>query len=211
MKKEIIPAIIAKTQEELDEAINKVKDFVSILQLDVMDGKFVPSHSLDFDLKLPNLRYEAHLMVAEPKKWIEKLLDRCEIFLVHFESCDNIPEIISFVKEKGKKIGLVINPETSVDKIKEYLDEIEQVLVMTVNPGAYGSKFLPEMLEKVKQLRELKPGLNIEVDGGINADNIKMVADAGANMFVSGSYVVKAENVKEAVEKLMNPIRNSKP
>lgn len=204
MKTEIIPALIAKTQEELDESVNKVKDYVKYLQLDVMDGQFVPNHSLDFKFELPenSCICEAHLMVAEPKEWIDKLWDIAELFLIHFESTDNIEEITDYVKQKGKKAGIVINPGTAVEEIEKYLDKIDQVLVMTVNPGAYGSKFLPETLEKVKKLRELKPNLNIEVDGSINADTIKQAADAGANLFVSGSFIVKSEDPEKAVQTL---------
>lgn len=204
MKTEIIPALIAKTQEELDESVNKVKDYVKYLQLDVMDGQFVPNHSLDFKFELPenSCICEAHLMVAEPKEWIDKLWDIAELFLIHFESTDNIEEITDYVKQKGKKAGIVINPGTAVEEIEKYLDKIDQVLVMTVNPGAYGSKFLPETLEKVKKLRELKPNLNIEVDGSINADTIKQAADAGANLFVSGSFIMKSEDPEKAVQTL---------
>lgn len=204
MKTEIIPALIAKTQEELDESVNKVKDYVKYLQLDVMDGQFVPNHSLDFKFELPenSCICEAHLMVAEPKEWIDNLLDIAELFLVHFESNDAIGETIEYVRKKGKKVGIVINPDTSAEQIEEYLDRIDQVLVMTVNPGFYGSGFLPEMLDKVKKLRELKPNLNIEVDGSINADTIKQAADAGANLFVSGSFIVKSEDPEKAVQTL---------
>lgn len=204
MKTEIIPALIAKTQEELDESVNKVKDYVKYLQLDVMDGQFVPNHSLDFKFELPenSCICEVHLMVAEPKEWIDKLWDIAELFLIHFESTDNIEEITDYVKQKGKKAGIVINPGTAVEEIEKYLDKIDQVLVMTVNPGAYGSKFLPETLEKVKKLRELKPNLNIEVDGSINADTIKQAADAGANLFVSGSFIMKSEDPEKAVQTL---------
>jgi ribulose-phosphate 3-epimerase len=139
-------------------------------------------------------------MVKEPEKYVEKYLDKIEMFLIHFESVDNAQSVIDLVKSKGKKVGLVINPETSVQEIQAYLDEIDQVLVMTVNPGFYGSKFLPECLDKVKQLRKLKPSMDIEVDGGINDKTGKLASEAGANLLVSGSFVVKAENPKEAIE-----------
>ncbi|MBD3164638.1 ribulose-phosphate 3-epimerase [Candidatus Woesearchaeota archaeon] len=202
MEKTVIPALIAKTQRELNQRINAVKDFAGLLQLDFMDSKFVPNSSLDFDLNLPELRYEAHLMVEDPKKYIDKYLDKIEIFLIHFESVSAPGEMINYVKGKGKKAGLVINPETTVEKIRPYLDEIGQVLVMTVNPGFYGSRFLPETLEKVKELRRMKQGINIEVDGGITDKTIKQAADAGANLLVSGSFIFRAGNPGKAFERL---------
>ncbi|MBW2974579.1 ribulose-phosphate 3-epimerase [Candidatus Woesearchaeota archaeon] len=204
VKNKIVPAIIAKSQEELDKRIDKVKDYFEILQLDVMDGIFVPTHSIDFDFKLPKTkcRYEAHLMVDNPYEWIVKNNEAADIFLVHIESCREPEKVIGLVRSKGKKIGFVINPKTPLEKIKPYLDRIDQVLVMTVDPGYYGSPFLPEALDKVRELRELKPGLDIEVDGGINADTIKKAYQAGANLFVCGSYLQKSGDVKKAAEGL---------
>ena len=204
MKNKIIPAIIATSQEELDKRINKVKDHLSTLQLDVMDGKFVPTHSIDFDFKLPetNCKYEAHLMVHNPKEWVEKNWKIADIILIHFESCKEPQRIIELIKNKGKKTGLVINPKTSVEKIEPYLDKVDQILVMTVDPGYYGSSFLPETLDKVKELRKLKPNLDIEVDGGIDSKTIKQAYQAGANLFISGSYLQKSEDVKAAIKAL---------
>ena len=204
MKKMIIPAIIASSQDELEKNINKVKDHVELIQLDFMDGNFVPTHSIDFDFKLPEIKgfYEAHLMVSDPIKWAEKYFDKVEMILAHFESCKSPSKVISFVRSKEKKVGFVINPETPISAIKPYLDDLDQVLIMTVNPGYYGSSFLPEMVEKISELRKLKPGLDIEVDGGINDKTISLVKNAGANMFVSGSYIVKAENVEKAIKNL---------
>ena len=203
-KKKIIPAIIAKTQEELDEALSKVTDIVEIVQLDVMDEKFVPNSSLFFDIKLPKTSclFEAHLMVKKPEIWIEKNWQKIDTILVHYESCDKPEKIISDVKNKGKKIGFVLNPETPVQNLSSFIDDIDQVLIMTVNPGFYGSPFLPEMLDKITELRSMKPDLDIEVDGGITDKTIDLVDKAGANMFVSGSYIMKAENVKKSINSL---------
>ncbi len=134
MNKEIIPAIIAKNQEEFIQNILKVKDFVEIIQLDFMDGKFVPNTSIDFDFKLPktNCSFEAHLMIKNPLDWIKKNFEKVDTILIHFESCDNYKEIIDFVKNKNKRIGFVLNPETPLSSIRSYLNEIDQVLIMTV-------------------------------------------------------------------------------
>ena len=200
----IIPSIIAGSQEEVEQRINYVKDAAKWLQLDVMDGKFVPTHSLDFDFTLPETkcRYEAHLMLAEPNKWIEKHWQKADTILFHVDTDTNVQETIDLIKSKGKKTGIAIRPETPVSKIEKYLDLVEEVLVMTVEPGYYGAKFLPETMEKVKQLRQLKPSIDIEVDGSINAETIGQASKAGANFFISGSYIMKANDPKKAIESL---------
>ncbi|MBU2561437.1 MAG: ribulose-phosphate 3-epimerase [Nanoarchaeota archaeon] len=208
MKKEIIPAIIAKSQEELDRKIARVKGHVKVIQLDVMDGIFVKNSSVDFDFRLPKIGcgFEAHLMVSSPDEWIDRNIGKVDTIIVHIESCTDPDEIVSFVKSRGKKIGFALNPETQVMRVKPYLKKIDQVLVMTVNPGCYGGKFLPKALDKVKELRKLAPRLDIEVDGGMDPKNIRLADDAGANLFVSGSYTVDAEDVRAAVASLKKEV-----
>ena len=207
-KKKIIPAIIAKSQEELDELLSKVTDIVEIAQLDVMDEKFVPNTSLFFDFKVPKTSclFEAHLMIEDPESWIENNWQKVDTILVHYESCNNPKSIISKVKNKGKKVGFVLNPETSIQNLSDFIDDIDQVLIMTVNPGFYGSPFLPETLDKIKWLQIRYPDLELEVDGGITADTISQAAQAGANKFVSGSFIVKSLNPDGAIAQLMQAI-----
>jgi len=209
MNKKIIPAIIAKNQEELEEKIDKVKDKFDIIQLDIMDGKFVPNNSIDFNFQIPETKcnYEAHLMINNPKDWIENNYSKVDTILVHVESTDKYEKIINLVKNKKKNIGFVLNPETSIDVIKKYINQIDQILIMTVNPGFYGSPFLPEMIDKISILRKTAPKLNIEVDGGITDKTINLVDKAGANMFVSGSYIIKSKNIDIAINKLREIIR----
>jgi len=209
MDKKIIPAIIAKNQDELDEKLSKVENHFDLVQLDIMDNKFVPNCSLFFDFSLPkmNCKFEAHLMLQNPGKWIKKNGDKVDTILVHYESDYNLDEIIEIVKKKGKKIGIVLNPETAIENISSFIDELDQVLIMTVNPGFYGSPFLPDMLDKISKLREMNTNLDIEVDGGITDKTIGLVDRAGANMFVSGSYIVKSENVSKAIENLKNKLK----
>ncbi len=204
MNKKIVPAIIAKNQNELNERLLKVKKYVDLVQLDVMDNKFVPNTSLFFDFFLPKTKcqFEAHLMVQDPEDWIEKYGYKVDTVLVHYESCNNPKKMIEQVKTDGKKIGFVLNPETPISKLTGFLNDIDQVLIMTVNPGFYGSPFLSEMLQKISDLRILKPRLDIEVDGGITNKTISFVDKAGANMFVSGSYIVKSDNVEETINSL---------
>lgn len=218
MKVKVIPAVIAKSQQELGEKVNLVQDFVDCIQLDVMDGVFVPNESLHFDFRLPKIHceFEAHLMVDNPDNWVKRNWQKVDTVLIPIESCKNPGEIIGFLGGKNppsssmksglrrarKKIGFALNPETPLKEIKDYLDEIDQVLIMTVSPGFYGAEFLPECLEKVRRLRKLKPDLDIEVDGGINLETIKMAFEAGANFFVSGSYIMNSKNPKAAIKTL---------
>jgi ribulose-phosphate 3-epimerase len=203
----IIPAIIAKTQRELDYAIDKVMDLTHRLQLDIMDGCFVPNHSLDFDFQLPKKgTYEAHLMVDTPGEWIQKHGDKVDLIIAHIESTMNPQEIIDQLKGKNK-IGFALNPQTSLKTIIPFIEQIDQVLVMTVNPGFYGSPFIPEALQKVQHLRKLMPSLDIEVDGCINDKTISQAYQMGANLFVSGSYIMKAKNTKDNIEKLLTLIQ----
>lgn len=200
----IIPGIIAKTQNELNENLSKVKDFSEFVQLDIINETFVPNSSLDFDFDVSgyNIGFEAHLMISNPMEWIDNNWRKVNTIIVHFESINNPEDVIRFVKDKGKKIGIALNPDTSIHDVKAYLDDIDQLLILAVNPGFYGSKFLPETINKIKEARKIKPKLDIEVDGGITPDTIKLVHDAGANMFVSGSYILKSNDVKKAIDTL---------
>ncbi len=208
-RKRIIPAIIARTQKELDEHLRNVKGYSELVQLDIMDGTFVSNNSLyfDFDVSGRNISFEAHLMITDPMGWIEKNWWKVDTIIVHFESCKNPGDIIKFVKNKGKKIGFAIIPETAVHKVRPYLDDIDQLLIMTVNPGFYGGKFLHETLCKISEARKIKPDLDIEVDGGVAPDTITYINDSGANMFVSGSYILKSDDVKEAIDSLIKLIQ----
>lgn len=201
MQIKIIPAVIARSQRELEEKIDLVKDLVSRIQLDIMDGIFVSNESLNFDFKIPETgcHFEAHLMVDNPDNWVQKNWQKADTVIIPVESCEKPKEFIKFFQGK-RKIGFALNPETPLAAIENYLDKINQVLIMTVNPGFYGSKFLPETLEKVRQLRKLKPNLDIEVDGGINPETAKTAFDAGANLLVSGSYIINSQNPKKAIE-----------
>lgn len=209
MKKMIIPAIIAKNEEELKTRILKVKDYVELIQLDFMDGRFVPNESINFDFKVPetNCKFEAHLMIENPDLWIEKNHKKVDTVLVHFESLKDPKKTIDLIKKYDKKAGFVLNPETEIDEIKDYIEDLGQILIMTVKPGFYGSKFLPEMEEKIKKLRKIAPDIDIEVDGGISDKTIEIVNKAGANMFVSGSYIVKSDDVKKRVDTLKNLVK----
>ena len=185
---------------------------LQILNLSFLEGCYniiVPNYSLffDFDLNGFDLCYEAHLMVKKPQEWITDNIEKVDTILVHYESTYDTEQVIRTVKNLGKRIGFVLNPETPVQKLDHVIDCIDQVLIMMVNPGFYGSPFLQEMIEKIQELRIKNPDLDIEVDGGITDKTIQQVNDAGANLFVSGSYIVKSEHVKRAIDSLKNLIK----
>ncbi|MFH1053837.1 MAG: ribulose-phosphate 3-epimerase [Candidatus Woesearchaeota archaeon] len=212
MRSTIIASIIATSQKGMDERIDSVKNHVSAIQLDVMDSRFVPTHSLDFDLKIKKIKpkIEAHLMINNPGKWIDKYSKFVDAVIFHYESVyrNKINEMIKKVRIKKKKVGIAISPKTSIQGIIPYLDEIDQVIVMTVVPGWYGAKFVPHSIEKIKELRRIAPRLDIEVDGGINPKTIKKAKSAGANRFVVGSYLQKSRDIKKSINTLKSLIKN---
>ena len=206
--KTIIPAMIAETQGQLDDRIRIVKDHAEIIQLDFMDGLFVPNKSISFDFNLPekDIFYEAHLMLDDPLAWIKAHASKVGLVLAPIETSVNLGEIIDEIRSKGAKTGFVLNPETPISRITEFISQLDQVLIMTVNPGAYGAPFLPETLSKVSELRALAPLLDIEVDGGITDKTIGPACEAGANLFVSGSYIVKSDSPGEAMRTLKSVV-----
>lgn len=204
MIKVVVPSVIAETQAELETVFSRVKDIAELFQLDVMDSKFVPTSSIDFNFTLPGgeYRYEAQLMVEEPNKWIEMNGEKVDTIIAQIESVRDPEIFIEFVKQRNKRVGFALRPETDIIQVRDYLENIDQVLVMTVHPGYYGGEFLPVTLDKVRKLRELRPELDIEVDGGIKPETIIQADAAGANMFVCGSYLVRADTIEERVSRM---------
>ena len=210
MEKIIVPAVIAKSQEELEGILEKISGNANLVQLDIMDGEFVPNLSLDFNFRLTQEKhsYEAHLMVNDPDEWIESFGKKVDTIIAHFESPGTSPDTIHLIKKMGKKAALALNPDTEIEKMTEYFDYLDQVLIMTVNPGFYGSPFLPKVMGKITKLRTMKPDLDIEVDGGITPETIEIVDKAGANLFVSGSYLVKSDDMENRINILYRMIQD---
>jgi ribulose-phosphate 3-epimerase len=203
---EIVPAILVKNLGELNKRLKEVESYVNRIQIDIMDGKFVPNKTIqpeEMESFRTKLIKEAHLMVNDNEKYVDDFLKLgFDIIIVHAESCKNIKEIIKKVKSRGKKIALAVNPPTPLSSIKNVLNDLDMVLIMSVNPGFSGQGFMPEILPKIRELRKIKKDFDIEVDGGIKLGNAKLVAEAGANIIVSCSGIYGFENKKEAIELL---------
>ncbi|HOZ16606.1 MAG TPA: ribulose-phosphate 3-epimerase [Candidatus Portnoybacteria bacterium] len=206
MKPEIIPTILVKTFEEVKERIRLVENYVDWVQLDIMDGVFVenltwnnPEDLKDFKTKV---KLEAHLMVKNPEKIIDSWLEVVDRIIVHYESSEKIQEIINKVHKNGKQIGVALNPETSIEVAKPFLNDLDLILLMSVQPGKGGQEFELEILEKIRNLRNIWPGGNIEVDGGVSDKNIKEIFNAGANLFCVGTYVYQSGDIKQVINKL---------
>ncbi len=185
--------------------------------LDVMDGSFVPNISFGPPViksirKITDRFFDVHLMIVEPIRYIDVFKDAgAQMITVHYEACEDLDATIATIKKAGIKVGVSIKPNTPVSVLKDYISKIDMVLVMSVEPGFGGQKFMPDSVEKIKQVKayaeELNPNLLIEVDGGINLDNVSLVTAAGANVIVAGSAVFNgdiASNVKSFYEIMNN-------
>ena len=210
MEKKIIiaPSLLAADFSILKEEITNIENAgAEYLHLDVMDGNFVPNISFGpvviKSLRAhSNLIFDVHLMIENPDKYVADFVDAgADIICVHVESTKHLNRTIQLIKSYKKKVGVALNPSTSFDTIKYDLDNIDMVLIMTVNPGFGGQKFIPQMLQKIKELRKIAPNIDIQVDGGINDEISKLVIEAGANVLVAGSYVFNG-NYKDKIDSL---------
>ncbi|MDD5171555.1 MAG: ribulose-phosphate 3-epimerase [Candidatus ainarchaeum sp.] len=204
MEQEVVPAILVKTRDDLIRRIAQVNGLVKEIQIDVMDGKFVPNTTVGIeDLKnLPEAHYEFHWMVREPERWIAQVPGP-HMHLVHIETVKSFDIVEQAVKKSGGKLGLAINPETSIDLALRLVPKAERVLIMTVHPGFSGQSYIREMCDKIKRLRKLYPKLDIEVDGGINNETAAHAYSCGANILAAASAVFAAKDTKAAITGLI--------
>jgi len=206
MKKiQISPSILSADFSQLGAEIKKLEESgADMIHVDVMDGHFVPNLTIGPPVikalrKQCSLKFDVHLMISPVHKYIEDYANAgADIITIHPEATDNLEASILKIKELKKKVGVSLNPESKIDLISDYLKKIDLVLIMSVNPGFGGQKFMPEVLDKVKQLKEIQSQDNmdydIEIDGGINFDNCQAAIEAGANILVSGTTVFKSNN-----------------
>ncbi len=210
MSKKIIvaPSLLAADFSDLKNEIDKVeKAGAEYLHLDVMDGAFVPNISFGAPVisairKHSNLIFDVHLMIENPDRFIKDFVEAgADIITVHAEATKHLNRTLQLIKSYGKKVGISLNPSTPVEMIKYELKNIDMVLIMTVNPGFGGQSFIENMTDKIKELRTLDKNIDIEVDGGINAETGKKVKEAGANILVAGSYIFNGD-YKERIDSL---------
>ena len=214
MKNILAPSILAADFKELGQAIKTIEENgAEYLHYDVMDGIFVPSISFGMPVlasirSCTNQVMDVHLMITEPIRYIKEFKEAgADLITIHLEACEDVAATIKAIREAGLKVGLAIKPAPEAEAIRPYLDQIDMILVMSVEPGFGGQKFIPESLDKIRALRamveEAGVDVDIEVDGGTYQANVKEVLDAGANIIVSGSGVFKgdiAKNTREFME-----------
>ncbi len=206
----IVPAILTGDFATFKEQLTKISEHFSSVQIDIIDGIFLPNKTFSEREELKDINSEAyfelHLMVQDPiaeiNKWQE--IDSVTSAVFHIEAVSNPEECIKIIRQNNWKVGIAINPETPLEKIKTYTEMVDEILFMTVHPGQQGAPFLPEVLEKIKEFKKL--GLNVicAADGGINKDTIKSVVTAGANKLYIGGAITRADDIEKAHEELIN-------
>ncbi|MBD1145553.1 MAG: ribulose-phosphate 3-epimerase [Candidatus Pelagibacter sp.] len=216
MKKiQISPSILSADFSQLGTEIKKLEEGgADLIHVDVMDGHFVPNLTIGPPV-IKNLRrytklpFDVHLMISPVHEYIENYANAgADIITIHPEATESLKETISLIKKFGKKVGVSLNPKTEIKTLIDEIDNIDLVLVMSVNPGFGGQKFMPEVLDKIKELKKIRDKnqfhFDIEVDGGINFSNSKKVLEAGADILVSGTTVFKENDgdIRTNIEKL---------
>ena len=209
----ISPSILAADFSKLGEEVKKVENAgVPYLHLDVMDGQFVPNISFGMPV-ITSLRkqskavFDVHLMITDPIRYIDDFIKAgADLLTIHYESCENPAKVVRYIKSKGIKAAVAIKPATPTEVLFPLLGELDMALIMTVEPGFGGQKLIPETIEKVRVLRKFATenniSVDIQVDGGITADNLPLLTEAGANVIVAGSAIFKAENPTEVIEEM---------
>ena len=216
MSKPIIsPSLLSANFLNLREDIENInRSEADLLHVDIMDGVFVPNISFGFPVlkqmaSLTTKPLDVHLMIVQPEKFIKEIKDLGTMMMnVHYETCTHLHRVVQQIKDAGMKAGVTLNPATPVVMLKDIITELDMVLLMSVNPGFGGQKFIPNTLNKLKELRELidETGSHalIEIDGGVNLETGKQLVDAGADVLVAGNAVFKAPDMVDMINKLKN-------
>jgi ribulose-phosphate 3-epimerase len=209
------PQILSADFGNLEAEIAQLDpDLVDYLHIDVMDGQFVPNITIGpLVVKAissrTNIPLDVHLMIEKPENFVEDFVRAgAHIVTVHAEACPHLQRVLQLIKQKGAKAGVSLNPATPLEALHHVLDDVDMILLMTVNPGFGGQKFIPQMIEKIKSCAALikDRDIDLEVDGGIKENNIKEVYDAGANVFVSGSEIFSNPPYNEVIRRMKSQI-----
>lgn len=209
----INPSILAADFANLATDVKRVTSHSSWLHIDVMDGHFVPNISFGEPIisalrKTTDAFFDVHMMVSDPLFWVESIAKAGgSQYTFHIEATNKIQQTIDLIKKNGMKVGLAIKPNTPVDLLYPWIDQIDLALIMTVEPGFGGQKFMIPMMDKVKSLRSKYPNLNIEVDGGLGPDTIDYAAKAGANVIVAGSSVFGSNDPVAVIKSLDHVVK----
>ena len=209
----IAPSILSADFSKLDEEIKAVKKAgADWIHIDVMDGHFVPKITIGPAViskirKISDIFFDVHLMIENPDKYVEQFAKAgADLITIHAEVCTDIKSSIKKIRECSCKVGISINPETSLDTIKEIIGDVDLVLIMSVHPGFGGQSFIKDVLPKIKKTRNIIDKLNkkiyLEVDGGINKENAKTVKEHGADVLVAGNFIFTSDDYKEAIQSL---------
>ena len=216
MKKiKISPSILSADFSQLGNEIKRLEEGgADMIHVDVMDGHFVPNLTIGPPVikalkKHTSIIFDVHLMISPVHKYIEAYSEAgADIITIHPEATDDLNESILRIKELGKKVGVSLNPDTKIEMVLAFLEKVDLILIMSVNPGFGGQKFIPEVLDKVKKIKKIqlekKLNFDIEIDGGINFENSKKAIEAGANILVSGTTIFKSNDgdIKKNIELL---------
>jgi ribulose-phosphate 3-epimerase len=201
-----VPAILTDDPQALENMVRQSETFTDYVQFDIMDGQFVPSRSVSCEQIAAlntKLAWEAHLMVQHPEACLKDFLKAgAQKIVFHHEATSSAGEVISRIRNLGVKVGLAINPETPNTAITPLVKRLDSVLFLSVNPGFYGSKFIPEVLDKIAAFRQSHPDIEIGIDGGIKEDNIARIARSGVDVIYIGSAIFMQPNPAESYRRL---------